>query len=124
MVHLQLYPEAIERIECAIHLDPNYADAHNTLGIALALSGQLSPAIEQYQAALRLRPDLLEAHENLAQTLSAANQPEKAIAAAKQAIKVARSTGNEAAAIQIETLLQQYEMKHKGRPDGQPQLPR
>ena len=62
--------EAIERYQAALRLNPNYADAHNSVGAALANQGKVAEAIEHYQTALRLRPDFAEAHGNLGAALA------------------------------------------------------
>ena len=55
----------------ALELSPNYAKAHNNLGLALANSGGRWPeAIAEYQAALRINPDLAQVHFNLGNALS------------------------------------------------------
>jgi tetratricopeptide (TPR) repeat protein len=49
-------------IEAALQIKPDYAEAHNNLGIALSFTpGRLQDAIAEYRAALRIRPD----HANL-----------------------------------------------------------
>ena len=57
--------EAIRQFQEALRLKPDYAEAHNNLGIALARKGQIDEAISQFQEALRLKPDYAEAHYNL-----------------------------------------------------------
>ena len=52
-------------------IEPDRAEAHSNLGLALANSGgRLPEAIAEYQAALRINPDLAEAHINLGNALS------------------------------------------------------
>ena len=47
-----------------MHLRPDFAKAHNNLGLALASQGQADEALACYAEALRLRPDYAEAHNN------------------------------------------------------------
>ena len=49
--------EAIAEFREAIRLKPDYAEAHNNLGIALKAQGKLDEAIAEYRAAIRLKPD-------------------------------------------------------------------
>ena len=53
----------------ALELKPDYAEAHNNLGIALKEQGNLDEAIACYRRALELKPDYAEAHSNLLFTL-------------------------------------------------------
>ncbi|HEY3836446.1 MAG TPA: tetratricopeptide repeat protein [Bryobacteraceae bacterium] len=63
--------EAIEHFRHALRVKPNYAEAHNNLGIQLAsLVGHDGEALEQFETAVRLRPDLAGAQFNLGVALS------------------------------------------------------
>jgi tetratricopeptide (TPR) repeat protein len=44
---------------------PDYAEAHNNLGIALGTRGRLAEAIEHFELALRLNPGFVDARRNL-----------------------------------------------------------
>ena len=57
--------EAISQLKKAIELKPDYADAHNTLGVALQKKGNTSEAISHYKRAVALNPDYAQAHSNL-----------------------------------------------------------
>lgn len=57
---------AVAHFQRAIELDPEKAEAHYDLGLALRQSGLVAEAIPAYEAALRLRPDWVEAEGNLA----------------------------------------------------------
>jgi len=46
--------------------EPNHADAHYTLGVALIRQGKLPEAIAHCEQALRIQPDDAEAQDNLA----------------------------------------------------------
>jgi tetratricopeptide (TPR) repeat protein len=59
------YNEAIAELSEAVRLNPNYADAHNDLGVALQQLGDRSQAMVQFRAAIRLQPDHPQAHYNL-----------------------------------------------------------
>ena len=61
--------EAIAGYREAIRLEPDYAEAHYNLGIALQDKGQLDEAIAAYREAIRLKPDSAEAHYNLGNAL-------------------------------------------------------
>ena len=50
--------EAIGHFQAALRLDPNYADAHVNLGVALSqLPGRIPEAIAHLEAADRIQPD-------------------------------------------------------------------
>ena len=52
-------------IRKALEIKPDYAEAHNNLGLALASRGQVDEAIAHYRKALEIKPDYAEAHNNL-----------------------------------------------------------
>ncbi len=57
--------EAAASYRQALRLKPDYAEAHNNLGVVLKELGQLDEAVASYQQALRLKPDYAQAHNNL-----------------------------------------------------------
>jgi tetratricopeptide (TPR) repeat protein len=64
---LRDYPGAIDDLERAIALDPNYAEAHRALGYAQFNMGfNVDAADSEYQKAVALKPDYGEAHYALA----------------------------------------------------------
>ncbi len=80
--------EAIRQFQETIRLKPDYADAHNNLGIALFRKGQMDEAIRQFQEALRLKPDQAEAHNNLGNALGRKGQIDEAIRQFQEAIRL------------------------------------
>jgi len=53
--------EAIAHYEAALRLQPDLAEAHYNLGMALAqIPGRLPDAIAHCEAAVRLKPDFAE----------------------------------------------------------------
>jgi len=50
--------EAIPHLEAALRFEPNFADAHYNLGVALSgIPGRMPEAIRHLEAALRIKPD-------------------------------------------------------------------
>jgi tetratricopeptide (TPR) repeat protein len=71
------FPEAMEKIQAALQLQPDSAEAHYNLAIVLGRLGRTSAEMAQYEEALRLNPRYAEAHNNLgALLLQAGHQPE------------------------------------------------
>lgn len=62
---LRRFTEAKDRIEEAIRLFPDFANAHDTYGDLLLVQGQAKAAIEAYGQALRLEPSRPETHLKL-----------------------------------------------------------
>ena len=56
-----------ESVECylkALEYKPDYADAHNNLGIAYAELGRFDEAVASYTRCLKVRPEHVDAHMN------------------------------------------------------------
>ena len=62
---LSRYEEAITSYNKALALKPDYAKAHNNLGITLKELGRLDEAAASYTQAIALKPDFTEAYWNL-----------------------------------------------------------
>jgi protein O-GlcNAc transferase len=56
-------------------LNPNAAEAHNNLGVAVGMLGRLDEAIGHFRRALQIRPDYSDAQRNLAAALQAIGSP-------------------------------------------------
>ena len=70
----------------ALDLKPDYSEAHNNLGTALAYQEQLDDAIACYQTAIDLDPDFAEAHANLGNALAEQGQRGDAVGCYRMAI--------------------------------------
>ena len=62
--------EAIAAYLRAIASDPDYARAHNNLGVVLERQGKADQAIAEYRRAIAINPDYALAHHNLALALN------------------------------------------------------
>ena len=80
--------EAIKLYQQSLMVDPNFADAHNSLGNAFQNQGQLKAAIECYKQAIGIEPDFAYAHNNLGNALKEQNLDEAAIQSYRQAISI------------------------------------
>ncbi len=80
--------EAVASYEQALRLKPDYAEAHNNLGIALMEQGRLEEAVASYEQALRVKPDYAEAHNNLGIALGDQGNLEEAVASYQQALRL------------------------------------
>jgi tetratricopeptide (TPR) repeat protein len=72
----------------AAELNPNYADAHYNMGIALQAQGKLDEAIAAYNKALSIKPDYADAYNNMGVTLQAQGKLDEAIAAYNKALSI------------------------------------
>ncbi len=59
------YEEAINHLNKALELNPDYAPAYFALGINYEIMGDLKNAEKMYQKTLRLKPNLQQAKERL-----------------------------------------------------------
>jgi Flp pilus assembly protein TadD len=57
--------EAMASYRRALDIDPDFAEAHNVIGVALARSGRREEALAHLEQAVRLAPDNPEYKENL-----------------------------------------------------------
>ena len=62
--------EAMQHLEQAVRIKPDFAEAHYNLGTALSQVGRIDEAIAHYEQALRIKPDFAEAHYNLGNALT------------------------------------------------------
>ena len=74
-------PAAVALYQELLTQDPNFAEAHYSLGALFLGSGQLAPAIERFAAAVRADPGYLQAHLQLAHALRRARAFDRALAA-------------------------------------------
>jgi spermidine synthase len=60
------YPDAIDELRAALKWNPDSAEAHNNLGIALASMGRMNEAVNEFRQALVIDPAFNDARRNLA----------------------------------------------------------
>ena len=80
--------EAVACYRRALELKPDYAEAHNNLGVALKDQGKLDEAVACYRRALELKPDYAEAHNNLGNALKEQGKLDEAIACYRRALEL------------------------------------
>jgi tetratricopeptide (TPR) repeat protein len=78
----------IAHFEQALRIKPDYAEAHNDLGTALARTGKIDDGIPHFEQALRIKPDFAEAHFNLAVALENTGRTREALDHYRQALKL------------------------------------
>lgn len=83
--------DPVEEFNCyvtALSLNPDYADAHNNLGVILYQRGKAEEAIGHFKATLRLQPGSAPAHNNLGGVLMNQGKPGEALALLRQAVQI------------------------------------
>jgi tetratricopeptide (TPR) repeat protein len=80
--------DAVAAYRRFLNLQPNDAEAHNNLGVALKSLGHLNEAVICHETALRLQPNYPEAHNNLGAALRQQGKIEEAIISYQQALKI------------------------------------
>jgi Tfp pilus assembly protein PilF len=80
--------EAIVHLQKALEIRPNYPDASNNLGYALASKGRYAEAMDLFRTTLQLRPGYAKAHNNLAITLAQLGKTSEAIEQFNEALKL------------------------------------
>ena len=111
-------PEAMQRYQEALRLDPSYEDAQVNLdaarhhaatvlcsrGLELAKAGRFEEAIEPMQQAIHLQPDFAEASCNLGNVFASLNRHAEAVECYRQAL--ASSPGSFVAASNLAMVLE------------------
>jgi Tfp pilus assembly protein PilF len=82
------FPEAITAYENILAIDPNYAEAHNGLGVIYSIQGKFEPALQHLQKAVALAPLASHLHNNLGYTYLLLGQEPEAIKAFEQALRL------------------------------------
>ncbi len=80
--------EAIAHYRKALEIKPDYAEAHNNLGLALAGRGQVDEAIAHFRKALEIEPDYVPAHYNLGKLLAGHGEMDEAIVHFRKALEI------------------------------------
>jgi tetratricopeptide (TPR) repeat protein len=84
----QFWDAAVDHLQQAIKLRPDYADAYFNLGTVLFQQGRLDQAIAQWRKALEIRPRDAEAHSNVASALRKQGNVKEAISEYEQALNI------------------------------------
>ena len=80
------HAKAAAELEKALQIAPEFADAHNNLGVQYVALGRHEDALAQFQAAVRIAPGMSRAHSNLALALWKVGRPADAESAVRQAV--------------------------------------
>ncbi len=72
----------------ALAIKPDYAEAHNNLGVALQELGKLDEAVASYHKALAIEPDYAEAHNNLGGALQELGKLDESITAYRESLRI------------------------------------
>ena len=78
----------MEHYHKAIQINPNFCEALNNLGVALAAKGRFDEAIENYRKALQINPNFAEALNNLGIALAAKGRFDEAIENYRKALQI------------------------------------
>lgn len=82
------FSEAIKHYNGALELSPDYAQAHNSLGLALHRKGKLDEAVKHYLRALQIDPKCVRAHNNIGNVLAVQGKLSEAVKHYKQALLI------------------------------------
>ncbi len=81
-------PEAVQHLQMALVIRPDYPTPRYNLGTILARQGQLDAAIEQFRLAVQAKPDYAKAHNNLGTALHKRGRLDEAIASLARALEI------------------------------------
>jgi tetratricopeptide (TPR) repeat protein len=85
----QLWDAAIDHLQEAVRLRPDYGDAYFNLGSVLFQQGKIDQAIAQWQTALAINPRDAVAYRNVADALRKQGKLKEAISEYEQALNIA-----------------------------------
>ena len=85
----RLWDAAIDHLQEAVRLRPDYADAYFNLGSVLFQRGKIDQAIAQWQKTLAINPRDAEAHRNVGDALRKQGKVREAISEYDQALHIA-----------------------------------
>jgi len=77
---------AIDHLQKAVALDPQYMEAHNSLGVCYIATGQYSGALAEFQKALEMDPHNSGLQSNVAAALLGLHEPADAERAARRSV--------------------------------------
>jgi Flp pilus assembly protein TadD len=80
--------EAFQYLNQALALDPGHYLAHNLLGLAFMIKGDLPNAVQSFQKSIEVNPDFSEARNNLGTALEESGDAVKAEAAYLKSIDI------------------------------------
>ncbi len=80
--------EAVQHLESALRLQPDYAEGENNLGLCLLEADLCGAAIPHFESAVRLQPGMIQAHNNLALCLTRTGQYGSAISHLETALRI------------------------------------
>ena len=113
--------EAIPHFSQVIQRDPNNAQAHYWLSIAMADQKDLDGSLEHYQAAVKLRPEIDKSatlHYLLAMNYAEQRRFNEAVLSAEKALSLASAAGDVKYAQQISKFLEQYKHRNNNSNDS------
>ena len=88
-------PQALKSNESGVIQDKsnihNDAEAHNNLGVAYHVRGQIDVAINEYKNAITINPNLADAHSNLGVAYYTRGNVDRAIKEWKEALRISPS---------------------------------
>ncbi len=87
------YEAAIPIWRKALALDPEDARTHNSLGVALARTGNIQEAVRHYEKAIALSPDYPDPHNNMGAVLAGEGRLDEAIAHFRKAVEISADYG-------------------------------
>jgi tetratricopeptide (TPR) repeat protein len=79
---------AVDYLKATLNLKPDFAAAHNSLGMAFILQRKLPEAVASFRSAVRCQPDFVAALSNLGNALRELGHLEEAIAVLQESLRL------------------------------------
>ena len=80
--------EALSNFKSAVAIRPDYAEAHNNIGVSYERMGRTEDSLAEFRETTRLQPRLADGHTNMANALTRLGQLDEAVAEYRQVVRM------------------------------------
>jgi tetratricopeptide (TPR) repeat protein len=119
LFYVRKFEESTTHLSEAARLDPENAKVHYSLAMVLAVQGKIDETVKHYTEAVRIQPDIDTSptlHDFMAANYAKAGRFREAVLSAEKALDLARATGKEDLAREIQKRIELYKQNKPYEP--------